>query len=314
MNSREQLRANDADPRISALLDDQQRLLDARLAGFDGRIDQLREQIRQLESQIDGLNVQTRAKGEEIELIAVELTGLETLLEDQFVSANRVYEARRNRTRLDGEHGALRTEIARIGLAISERRMQILQLQEDFRADILAQLQETRSEIARLTEQKASASDQLSRMDIRAPRAGFVHQLAVHTRGGVVSPAEVILLIVPQDDSLLIEAQVAPTDIDQLFIGQDATVRLPGFNQRTTPELKATVLTVSAETSRDEVTGLTFYTARLRLRDGERKKLGRNTLLPGMPVEALIQTQDRSILSYLIKPLQDQITHALREE
>lgn len=299
---------------IESILDGQRRLMKARSAGFGGRIDQLREQIKQLESQTDGLGVQTEAKREEIALIAVELSGLETLLANQYVSVNRVYAVRRDRTRLTGEHGALLTETARTGLAISERRMQILQLQEDIRADVLLQLQDSRSEIARLNEQKTTAEDQLSRMDIRAPRSGYIHQLSVHTKGGVISPAEVILLVVPKGDSLLIETQVAPTDVDQLHPGQLATIRLPGLNQRTTPELKANVVTVSAETSRDEVTGQTYYTARLRLSDGELEKLGPGILVPGMPVEALIKTGDRTILSYLIKPIKDQITHALREE
>lgn len=299
---------------IAAILDGQRRLMTARQAGFLGRIDQLREQIRQLESQMDGLQVQSTAKADEIELIMIELAGLETLLDKQFVSANRVYAVRRDRTRLSGERGALTAEIARTGLAISERRVQILQLQEDFRADILQQLHETRSEIAKLQEQKVTAEDQLSRMDIRAPRAGHVHQLSVHTKGGVVSPAEVVLQVVPKEDSLLIESRVAPTDVDQLFAGQEATIRLPGLNQRTTPELRAAVLTVSAETSRDELAGEAFYTARLRLTEGEQEKLGDDILLPGMPVEALIRTDDRSILSYLVKPIRDQVAHALREE
>ena len=139
-------------------------------------MDQLREQIRQLESQGDGLKVQTTAKSEEIGLIVSELTGLENLLEQQFVSANRVLSVQRDKTRLTGEHGALLTETARTGMAISERRVQIMQLEEDYRAEILQQLYDTRSEIHRLSEQKVAAQDQLTRMDIRAPRDGIVHQ------------------------------------------------------------------------------------------------------------------------------------------
>ncbi len=302
------------DPGVAAILDGQRFLMASRNAGMVGRIDQLNEQIKQLESQTDGLKVQTDAKNEEMQLIASELEGLESLLEDNFVSVNRVLSTKRNKTRLTGEHGSLLAETAQTGLSISERRMRILQLQEDSRAEILQELVDTRSQIARLSEQKVAAEDQLARMDITAPRSGYVHQLAVHTRGGVISPAEPIMVIVPQDDSLVIEVQVQPTDIDQLYPGQVATVRLPALNQRTTPELKAEIKTVSAETSRDEVTGMTFYTARLGLVKGEREKLGDNVLLPGMPVEALVQTSDRSILSYLVKPFKDQMTHALREE
>ncbi|MCP4385015.1 MAG: HlyD family type I secretion periplasmic adaptor subunit [Hyphomicrobiales bacterium] len=301
-------------PDIARILAGQRQLKEARAAGLAGRIDQLNEQINQLKSQISSLEMQTRAKADELRLIKFELVGLEKLLKQHYVSANRVLAMRRDKTRLVGEHGALKAEATRAELAISERRVQILQLQEDYQADILQQLQETRSEIARLAEQKVAAEDQLSRMDIRAPRAGYIHQLNVHTRGGFISPAEPILLIVPKEDSLIIETQVAPTDVDQIFAGQEATIRLPGLNQRTTPELKGSVVTVSAETTRDETTGASFFTARLRLAAGEERKISGNILLPGMPVEALIKTNDRTILSYLVKPIRDQIAHALREE
>ncbi|MCP4315713.1 MAG: HlyD family type I secretion periplasmic adaptor subunit [Hyphomicrobiales bacterium] len=302
------------EPAIARILAGQYNLMEARAAGLAGRINQLGEQINQLKRQIRSLEMQTRAKADELRLINFELVGLEKLLKQHFVSANRVLAMRRDKTRLIGEHGALKAEASKAEIAISERQVHILQLQEDFQADILQQLQETRSEIARLSEQKVAAEDQLTRMDILAPRAGYIHQLNVHTRGGFISPAEPILLIVPKEDSLIIETQVAPTDVDQIFAGQQATVRLPGLNQRTTPELKGRVVTVSAETIRDEATGTSFFTARLRLMAGEERKISSNILLPGMPVEALIKTNERTILSYLIKPIQDQIAHALREE
>lgn len=301
-------------PEVKRIIDGQRQLRQARVAGLKGRIGQLKEQIGQLQRQIESLAVQTTAKSDEIELIVTELTGLERLLENQYVSTNRVLAVRRDKTRLSGEHGALQAEVARAELAISERQVQILQIREDHRAEILQQLQETRAEIARLSEQKVAAGDQLSRMDIRAPKAGYVHQLNVHTRGGFISPAEPILLIVPKEDSLIIETQVAPTDIDQIFAGQQATVRLPGLNQRTTPELKGRVTIVSAETTRDEATGANYFTARLKLNPGEEKRISGTILLPGMPVEALIRTQDRTILSYLVKPIHDQIARAFREE
>jgi len=301
-------------PQVADVLHGQKSLMAARVGSLSGRIDQLREQIKQLHSQTEGLQIQTSSKVEEIALIATELDGLETLLESNFVSGNRVSSIRRQKTKLSGEHGSLITETARVGQEISEREIQILQLREDFQARLLEELQETRSNIGRLQEQKVAAEDQLSRVEIRAPRTGFVHQLSVHTKGGVISAAEPILLIVPEKDRLLIEAQVSPIDIDQLFPGQEANIRLANFNQRVTPELHAHVGTISAETSRDEITGETFYTASLRLADGEEAKLGDNVLLPGMPVQVLIKTRDRTILSYLVKPIRDQIAHALREE
>ncbi len=299
---------------VADILNGQRALITARRASLDGRVDQLQEQINQLESQAEGLRVQSQAKVDEIELIEEELSGLEILLENSFVSQNRVSAIRREKTRLTGEHGSLISDTARIGQAVSERRIQILQRQDDYRAEILQQLHEVRSEIGRLEEQRVAANDQLSRVDIRSPRDGYVHQLKIHTRGGVIAPAEPVLLIVPETDRLLIEARVSPIDIDQLYPGQTATIRLPNFDQRTTPELQADVLTVSAETSQDEVTGESFYTARLQLADGEESKLGDNVLVPGMPVQTMITTQYRTILSYMVKPIQDQIAHALREE
>lgn len=302
------------EPSIARILAGEEQLKQARAAGLAGRIDQLGEQINQLENQISSLEMQSRAKADELHLIDAELASLEKLLEKHYVSANRVFAMRRDKTRLTAEYGALKAEAAKAKLAISERHVQILQLQEDHQAEILEQLQDTRSEIARLSEQKVAAEDQLLRMDIKAPRSGYVHQLNVHTRGAYISPAEPILLIVPKEDSLIIETQVAPTDVDQIFAGQQATIRLPGLNQRTTPELKGRVVTVSAETIRDENTGGNYFTARLRLVPGEEQKINIDVLVPGMPVEALIKTDDRTILSYLVKPIQDQITHALREE
>lgn len=299
---------------VAGILRGQKALLAARRSSLAGRIDQLGEQVGQIRRQIEGLEVGLTAKVEEIELIAEELAAVEDLYEKNLVSINRVTALRRDRTRLGGERGSLMSEIARAGQAIAERKVQMLQIRETAQAEVLENLQKTRSEIARLSEQKIAAEDQMRRVDIRAPRAGFVHQLAVHTKGGVISPAEPLLLIVPKEDVLVIEAQVNPVDIDQIHAGQQATIRFPNFDQRSTPELKARVRTLSAETSRDETTGLVYYTARLALPETERARLGDNVLLPGMPVEVLIKTQDRTVLSYLTKPLTDQITHALKEE
>ncbi len=305
-----------ADPKhkFAELIKIQDQLLKARRASFSSRIDQLLQQIKQLKTQVEGLKIQNRSKRAEIVLIGLQLPGLEILLEKSLISASRVYDERRQKMRLDGELGDLMSQIAQAGIAIGEREMQIQQLQDDNLSTLLQQLQEATAEISRLTEQSIALRDQLSRMDIRAPQAGIVHQLAIHTRGGVISPAEPVLQIVPQGDDLLIEVQIAPTDIDQLYIGQPAVIRLPGFNQRTTPELRGEIRTMSAETTRDEATGLTFYVCRLQLHKDEINKLKGISLMPGMPVEALLTTNDRTILSYLTKPLTDQITRALREE
>ncbi len=292
----------------------QEALKQARAASLAGRIGQLRDQIKQFEKQTEGLEAQRTAKEEEIALIDDELEGLLQLLDKGLVPETRVTALRRDRARLQGERGGLIAEVARAGEAIGERRLQIIQLGDEARQSVLEELQQVRSELAQLEEQRIAAEDRKRRVDIRAPREGFVHQLAVHTIGGVVGPGETLMLMVPKEDLLVIEAQVAPTDIDLLFPGQEAVIRLPSFDQRTTPELMARVATLSADHAVDEATKLSFYNARLTLDSAELSKLGDKHLVPGMPVEVFIVTRERTVLSYLVKPLVDQVTHAFREE
>ena len=157
------------------------------------------------------------------------------------------------------------------------------------------------------------AEDQLKRVDIRAPQDGVVHQLAVHTVGGVVSPGDSIMLIVPEADALAIEAKVSPQDIDQLQVGQPAGLRFSAFNQRTTPEINGTISRISADVSVDQRSGQSFYTIRIGVSPGEIARLGNVKLVPGMPVETFMKTYDRSVMSYFIKPLEDQVLRAFRE-
>ena len=299
---------------VAAVLEGQRGLLDARRTSREGRKAQLAEQIKQFSEQITGLEAQRDAKDREIRLIGKELEDLSGLLEKGLIQRSRITALRRDKARLQGEWGGFVSDIAQAKQAISERKIQILQIDEDMRAEVVEQLQAVRGEIAKLTEQKVAADEQLRRVEIRAPRAGYIHQLAVHTLGGVVAAGEDLMLVVPQDDLLLIEARVAPTDIDMLAPTQEAVIRLTGFDQRTTPELRARVLTVSADLMQDPDTGLSYYQARLALSDDEIAKLDDKPLIPGMPVEAFVQTGSRSILSYLVKPLSDHIAHAFREE
>ena len=164
-----------------------------------------------------------------------------------------------------------------------------------------------------MEEQRIAVSDQLNRDEIRAPQSGTVHDLAVHTVGGVIAAGETILQIVPEEDTLLIEARIEPVDVDEIFPGQEVVIRFPNFPQRTTPELTATLENISADVIRDEATGLGFYKVRLAIAEGELDKLEGNQLVPGMPAEVFIKTGERSVISYIMKPITDQIAHAMRE-
>ncbi|TQV78644.1 HlyD family type I secretion periplasmic adaptor subunit [Denitrobaculum tricleocarpae] len=302
-----------SNPEIAAVIEGQRRLLEARRVSRDGRKAQLSEQIRQFEEQISGLASQRDAKGREIELIVSELEDLAGLMIKGLVRRSRIAALEREEARIEGERGGFISEIARAGQSISERKIQILQIDEETRAEAVEQQQNVRAEIAELREQRLTSEDQLRRTEIRAPRAGSVQGLSVHTIGGVIAPAEEILLIVPHEDVLVIEVEVAPTDVDQLVLAQKVIVRLPGFDQRTTPELHGEILTLSADLMEDPTTGLSFYQARITLSDDEVSRLGEKRLVSGMPVEAFVQTESRTILSYLLKPLTDQIAYAFRE-
>jgi HlyD family secretion protein len=178
---------------------------------------------------------------------------------------------------------------------------------------VAKELREVDSKVGEFTERKVTAEDQLKRIDLRAPQDGVVHQLAVHTVGGVVTAGDPVMLIVPEADALSIEARIFPQDIDQLHLGQAAGLRFSAFNQRTTPEINGTITHISADVSREEKTGQSYYTIRIGIRPEEIARLGNVKLVPGMPVEAFMKTYDRTVISYFTKPLQDQILRAFRE-
>jgi HlyD family secretion protein len=291
----------------------QRTLLAARLTSRNIHKAQLAEQIKQYEEQIAGLSVQRDAKAEEIRLVKQGVRDIASLFDRGLIEKTRLTALEREKAKLDGERGRIVSEIAQASQAILERKVQILQIDEDMHTEVVEHLQAVRAEIAELEEQRVAAKERLSRAEIRAPGAGVVHQLAIHTIGGVVAPGEDLMAIVPQDDMLIIEAQISPTDIDQVFTSQEAVIRLPGLHRQSTPELKAKVINISADLLQDPSTGLSYYQARLALPEGEIGRLAGNPLVPGMPAEAFVQSEARSILSYLVEPLLDHIAHMFRE-
>lgn len=198
--------------------------------------------------------------------------------------------------------------------ASTETELQILQLEQDFATEVLKELRELEAKVGELVERKVAGEDQLKRVEITSPRDGIVHQLAVHTVGGVIAQGEPLMYVVPEADRLTIEVHVAPQDIDQVHVGQAAFVRLTAFNQRTTPELDGTVTRVSADLMRGIETDDSFYIAEIGFAPSEILRLKGITLMPGMPVEAHLKTSDRTALSYLSKPLRDQLYRAMRED
>jgi membrane fusion protein, type I secretion system len=279
-----------------------------------GQKAQLQERIAQLQEQIDGLKLQASAKGDEIQLIQDELVGVEQLWRKNLVPITRVTSLKREETRLRGERGQLISNIAQAKGRISETALQIIQIDQDLRSEVSKELREVQAKIAELVERKVAAEDQLKRIDIRAPQDGIVHQSIVHTVGGVINAGEPLMLVMPEADELSIEVKVSPQDIDQLQPGLDTVLRLSAFNQRTTPELKGKVSLIAADLVTDQRSGVQYYPVRVAFADGERERLGGLKLVPGMPVEGLIQTGYRTVFSYLTKPVADNMAKAFREE
>ena len=309
----EELQARLNDPAIVKLLAAERMLLEAREAAHHGEKHQLEKRIAQLRDEIVGLKAQQGAKARESAIIENELKGVRELYAKNLVQLTRLSALEREAANLEGQRGQLIAGVAQAEGKIAETSLQIIQVDEQSRAEVMKELREIQGRMAELIERRVAAKDQLKRVEIRSPSAGYVHQLAVHTVGGVISPAEPAMLIVPENESLSLEAKVMPTDIDQLAIGQRATVRVQASNARTMPEITGTVSRVSADVTREQQTGLTYYTIRIALAPEEVQRLGALRLVAGMQAEVFVQTHDRTPFEYFIKPLKDQFARAFRE-
>ncbi|MBU2531608.1 MAG: HlyD family type I secretion periplasmic adaptor subunit, partial [Alphaproteobacteria bacterium] len=259
-----------------------------------------------------GLTAQAGAKAREIVFIRRELESTRGLWEKKLTSLSRLTALEREATRLDGQHAQLLTSVAATRGRVAETELQIIQIDRDLASDVGQELRDAEAKISELVERKIAAEDQLRRLDIRSPQHGIVHQSSVHTVGGVIKGGEAIMLIVPRTDKLMVEAKVAPTDIDQLMPGQAVGLRFTAFNQRTTPEIDGRLHAIAPDVSVDERSGQRYYAVRISMSAPETARLGGLTLVPGMPVEAFIRTGKRTVLSYLVKPISDHSTRAFR--
>jgi HlyD family secretion protein len=300
-------------PDVAEVIAGERSLFEARRTAIEGQRAQLTERITQLRDEIRGLEAQAAAKRKQTGFINQELEGVDKLYKQNLVPITRLTSLQREASRLDGEEGQLVASIAGSRGKIAETELQIIQLIQDLKREVATELRDSQAKIGELVERKVAAEDQLKRIDIRAPQNGFVHQLAVHTIGGVINPGEPIMLIVPQADSLVVEARLQPQDIDQVHAGQQVTLRFSAFSQRTTPEIFGTVSRVAADLTREAQSNVAYYTVRVTIPEAELNKLEGKALVPGMPVEAFIQTGSRTALSDLIKPFEDQVARAFRE-
>ena len=304
---------NGTDRETALVMSGERRIFEGNRHNRQSQKQQLELGIEQIGEEIRGLEAQRASKDREIALLDDEYGKIKGLADRNLIERNRIYTTDRDRTRLLGERGEIDAAIARARTRISEIRLQIIAIDENARTEAQRELTALESKLSELQDRRMAISDRLSRTDIRAPIAGTVNELNIHTIGGVITPAEVLVTIVPQNAKLNVEFRLNPASIDQVDVGRPARLRFPAFNQRITPELNGTVSHISAATTRDPATGEVYYAGKVWVPAEELARIGEDALLPGMPVEVYVMTEERTALSYLAKPLTDQFNRAFRE-
>jgi len=301
------------DPDVKDALVSERKLFEARRKARLGQQDQLKQRIGQLDEEVAGINAQKQGNDKEVALIEQELQGTRDLWKKNLIPLNRLTTLEREEARLQGQGGQMIASAAATKDKIAETQLQILQIDQDLASDVAKDLRETDGKIGEYVERKVAAEDRLKRTDIRAPQDGIVFQSTANTIGGVITAGDPIMLIVPESDQLTVEVKIDPKDIEQIRLGQPAVLRFSAFSLGTTPEVNGTVSRIAADTSTDQRTGQSYYLVRIAMRANAAGNLGELKLTPGMPVEAFIQTSERTLLSYLVKPLHDQLLQAYRQ-
>ena len=305
------LAAEDGD--VAAQISGQERLFEARRKTLAQELAQIDEQIAQTNNQIDGINAQLVSLDTQLKLAESELEDQQSLFERGLSPISRVTELQREAAGLSGDIGRLTAEAAQLRGQIAALEIEKIKLISNRRRDAIVTLRDIQFREIEFAERILGLEERLSRLEIRAPMAGVVYGQAVFARKAVVQAGEPIMYVIPQDQPLVVQARIDSVHIDQVYQGQDASLRFTAFDQTNTPEIGGVVTAVSADVLRDEATGVNFYEVELMPSDGELAKLEGQTLLPGMPVEAFLKTSERTPLSYLTKPLTDYFNRSLRE-
>ncbi|MGO4174516.1 HlyD family type I secretion periplasmic adaptor subunit [Bosea sp. TAF32] len=297
---------------VDHILEGETRLFTGNKANRDSRKEQLEISIVQSGEEIRGLEARQVAKVEEIRLVELERAKYLSLFQKGFIDGVKVFNINREWARLLGERGEIDATLARAKLRISDARLQIIAIDETARTEAQRELRQVEAKLSELSDRRVANEDRLARMEIRAPIAGTVNELMIFTVGGVITPAARLATVVPRNSTLMVEVRVAPNDIDQVHVGQTARMRFSAFNRNTTPEVSGKLVHLSPATTKDPVSGQSFYIGEVQIQDAA-IALGDRQLLPGMPVEVFISTGDRTALSYLIKPLMDHAERVFRE-
>jgi len=301
------------DPELAALVRGERTLFERRATALTGQKAQLQSRSKQLERQIDGLKAQQAAEDQSVVLLDGDLTDVQALYTKKLVSKERLSNIRLDATRAHGESGRLAAAVAEAQARISETELQILQLDEQRRSEVTSELRETEAKQTELSERKVVAQDELTKTNIRAPQSGTVQESSIHTIGGVIAPGEVIMMIVPDADNLVVDALIPPSRIDDVRPGQHVSIRFPAFDAGTTPACEGSVKRISADLIKDQQKQLSYFSARINVENKAACLTDAKVLKPGMPAEVHISTDERSVWSYLLKPLTDQMSRAFRQ-
>ena len=296
------------------LMAGQRRLFTARLNSLDQEVLQMQKRRGQIANQISGITAQQAALDTQLVLIKQELNSQQSLLNRGLAQASRVLSLRREAAQLRGTMGELSAGKAQAEGRITEIDIEVLKFGTKRREEAITRLRDLQFRELELREKRRALLEQLSHLDIRAPVSGIIYSLQFYAPRAVIRPAEPVLYLVPQDRPLVIAAKIQTIHIEQIYIGQEVTIRIAAFDARTTPELKGRVMKISADAFTDEQTQTSFYRSEIALLGGEISNLPKGaTLIPGMPVQAFIRTKDRTPLAYLVKPFSDYFVKAFRE-
>ncbi|MGV6849943.1 MAG: HlyD family type I secretion periplasmic adaptor subunit [Marinibacterium sp.] len=298
---------------VAGQLAGQQELFRSRRAVLEAQIAQLRERIAQHESEISGAQAQISATEDQIALVAHEVANLQVLSDKGLVPESRLLELQGREASLTGQLAQRRSDLERTRNKIRDAELKMLQTEREFHEQVVTELRDVTARADENLLELARITETLARLDVRAPVGGIVHEMQIRAAGSVVAAQETLLTLIPVSDGVEFELRVAPDAIDTVYVGQAARLRFPAFNQRTTPELHGTVASVSPDSVTDPYTGQSFYRVTVDISDAELARLKDAELIPGMPLEAFLQTGERSVLNFLIKPFTDQFSHAFRE-
>jgi len=308
-----ELQGRATDPKIRDILIVQTEEFNARRSSLQGQTEILSQRILQLEKQIDGLNVRIESNDRQLSLVRQEITGVEGLVRMGLERLPRLLSLQREEAKLIGERGEAIENVARTQQAVGETEMQRSQLLRTRQEENARELRELQGRLLELREREVSALDQLMRLSIDAPESGMVMDLRFTTRGGVITPGAQVASLVPQEERLVIDAQVTPTDVDTVRAGMPASIRLSHAAARTTPVLEGSVERIAPDRMTDQRTGMPYFTARVAISSEELSRHNDLRLQPGMHAEVLIRRGERSFASYLARPMLDRFSKSMRE-